>query len=71
MNAGTRSSSRRDQDYNPFDNMNGFSFTFRDPDEVFREFFGGASPFDMFFPGKQPPNFTRDHVRLTFAVTKQ
>lgn len=29
-------------------------FVFRDPDEVFREFFGGASPFDEFFnPGGQ------------------
>lgn len=28
-------------------------FVFRDPDEVFREFFGGASPFDDFFnPGQ-------------------
>ncbi|XP_004081751.1 dnaJ homolog subfamily B member 2 [Oryzias latipes] len=27
----------------------GFTFTFRSPDEVFREFFGGQDPFDSFF----------------------
>uniref|UniRef100_A0A3P9ITF2 DnaJ heat shock protein family (Hsp40) member B2 n=1 Tax=Oryzias latipes TaxID=8090 RepID=A0A3P9ITF2_ORYLA len=27
----------------------GFTFTFRNPDEVFREFFGGQDPFDSFF----------------------
>lgn len=37
-------------------------FVFRDPDEVFREFFGGASPFDEFFnPGGQ----TRRHHHHT------
>jgi DnaJ-class molecular chaperone len=28
-----------------------FSATFRDPEEVFREFFGGSSPFAEFFSG--------------------
>lgn len=27
----------------------GFTFTFRSPDEVFREFFGGQDPFADFF----------------------
>lgn len=27
----------------------GFTFTFRSPDEVFREFFGGQDPFASFF----------------------
>ncbi|XP_069683917.1 dnaJ homolog subfamily B member 6-B-like isoform X2 [Periplaneta americana] len=29
----------------------GFSFSFRDPEEVFREFFGGRSPFDDLLAG--------------------
>ncbi|KAJ9590433.1 hypothetical protein L9F63_016520, partial [Diploptera punctata] len=29
----------------------GFSFNFRDPEEVFREFFGGRSPFDDLLSG--------------------
>jgi DnaJ family protein B protein 6 len=39
---------------NPFDDfgIHGFTpFTFRDPEEVFREFFGGRSPFEELFPG--------------------
>ncbi|KAL0985618.1 hypothetical protein UPYG_G00159510 [Umbra pygmaea] len=31
------------------DNFPGFTFTFRSPDEVFREFFGGQDPFANFF----------------------
>ncbi|KAF4109416.1 hypothetical protein G5714_010489 [Onychostoma macrolepis] len=31
------------------DDFPGFSFTFRSPDEVFREFFGGQDPFADFF----------------------
>ncbi|KAK7153858.1 hypothetical protein R3I94_007271 [Phoxinus phoxinus] len=31
------------------DDFPGFSFTFRNPDEVFREFFGGQDPFADFF----------------------
>lgn len=34
-----------EEEYDPF---GGFGFVFRDPDEVFREFFGGAFP-DLFF----------------------
>lgn len=33
------------------DDFPGFSFTFRSPDEVFREFFGGQDPFADFFGG--------------------
>ncbi|XP_069083266.1 dnaJ homolog subfamily B member 2 isoform X1 [Pleurodeles waltl] len=32
----------------------GFSFTFRSPDEVFREFFGGRDPFSDFFDDFDP-----------------
>jgi DnaJ-class molecular chaperone len=31
--------------------MPGFSFTFRDPEEVFREFFGERSPFEDLLGG--------------------
>lgn len=45
INGGTRARSRHDDD---FDFGFGF-FTFRDPEDVFREFFGGQSPFaDLF-----------------------
>jgi len=40
-----------DFDYGGFP---GFSFSFRDPDEVFREFFGGRDPFADFFGGGFP-----------------
>ncbi|XP_056610945.1 dnaJ homolog subfamily B member 2 isoform X1 [Triplophysa dalaica] len=33
------------------DDFPGFTFTFRSPDEVFREFFGGQDPFADFFGG--------------------
>ncbi|KAK7601633.1 hypothetical protein V9T40_009074 [Parthenolecanium corni] len=48
--SGARSRSRHYPDGSDFDFMNNFSFpnfTFRDPDDVFKEFFGG-SPFDIF-----------------------
>ncbi|MEQ2188748.1 hypothetical protein GOODEAATRI_018197 [Goodea atripinnis] len=32
-----------------FSDLPGFTFTFRSPDEVFREFFGGQDPFASFF----------------------
>lgn len=48
INGGTRSRSRHDDE---FDSGFGF-FTFRDPEEVFREFFGG-SPFSDLFAGTQ------------------
>lgn len=35
--------------FNPFGNM--FGFSFRDPNEVFNEFFGGNDPFGVFFGG--------------------
>uniref|UniRef100_A0A2K6EU65 DnaJ heat shock protein family (Hsp40) member B6 n=1 Tax=Propithecus coquereli TaxID=379532 RepID=A0A2K6EU65_PROCO len=34
-----------------FDNPFGFGFTFRNPDDVFREFFGGRDPFSFDFFG--------------------
>ncbi|XP_043853104.1 dnaJ homolog subfamily B member 2 isoform X2 [Dromiciops gliroides] len=42
----------------PWARSGGFTFTFRNPDDVFREFFGGQDPFDDFFddidPGQGP-----------------
>eukprot|EP00069_Balaena_mysticetus_P020325 bmy_12876T0 len=35
-----------------FDSACGFGFTFRNPDDVFREFFGGRDPFSFDFFGK-------------------
>lgn len=35
-----------------FDSPFEFGFTFRNPDEVFREFFGGRDPFSFDFFGK-------------------
>lgn len=35
-----------------FDNPFEFGFTFRNPDDVFREFFGGRDPFSFDFFGK-------------------
>lgn len=35
-----------------FDDIGGFGFHFRDPEEVFREFFGGRDPFAEFFTGR-------------------
>ncbi|KAL3831756.1 hypothetical protein ACJMK2_023468 [Sinanodonta woodiana] len=43
------------QDYN-FD-WGGFGFHFRDPEEVFRDFFGGRDPFTEFFSGFPSPSF--------------
>lgn len=40
-----------DDDHYGYD---GFSFHFRDPEEVFREFFGGRDPFAEFFSGPRP-----------------
>lgn len=46
INNGGSRSRRHDDD---FDIAFGFPFTFRDPDDVFREFFGASSPFaDLF-----------------------
>lgn len=61
INNGARSNTRRgnrhyaeSQDYDfMFPN---FGFTFRDPEEVFREFFGSGS-FDIFELGKQITSF--------------
>lgn len=44
--------------HDEFDIFGGFPFTFRDPEEVFREFFGG-SPFEEIFRGKLLPIFVR------------
>lgn len=51
--SGARSRSRHYADGSEFDFMNFTfpNFTFRDPDDVFKEFFGG-SPFDIFELGE-------------------
>lgn len=36
------------------------TFVFRDPEDVFREFFGGNSPFDDLFAGKH----TNTHIAI-------
>ncbi|XP_061394555.1 dnaJ homolog subfamily B member 6-B-like, partial [Musca vetustissima] len=44
-----RSSRYNAHDFDEFDVIGGFPFVFRPPEEVFREFFGGHSPFaDLF-----------------------
>ncbi|XP_059224688.1 dnaJ homolog subfamily B member 6 isoform X2 [Stomoxys calcitrans] len=44
-----RSSRYHGHEFDEFDIMGGFPFVFRPPEEVFREFFGGNSPFaDLF-----------------------
>jgi DnaJ family protein B protein 6 len=43
------SSSGADFDFDDFDD-----FKFRDPEEVFREFFGDKDPFEAFFGNKDP-----------------
>lgn len=44
INGGARSRSRHDEDFD----FGGFSFfTFRDPEDVFREFFDGNDLFDI------------------------
>lgn len=45
------SSSRSRRHEDDFDSNFGFPFAFRDPEDVFREFFGG-SPFADLFGGK-------------------
>ena len=48
--------------YEDFDAVFGFpSFVFRDPEEVFREFFGGADPFEDLLDRKLILN---NHTRL-------
>lgn len=49
LNASARGGSRRDHDFDPFDNFGAFTFTFRDPEDVFREFFGGSPIHDLLF----------------------
>ncbi|XP_077480148.1 dnaJ homolog subfamily B member 6b isoform X3 [Stigmatopora argus] len=41
----------------------GFGFTFRNPDDVFREFFGGRDPFAEFFASSDPLNDFVGHTR--------
>ena len=41
--------SHHDFDFGEFDNFGGGHFTFRNPEDVFREFFGGRDPFAEFF----------------------
>lgn len=47
INNGGSRSRRHDDDYD-FAFGAGFPFTFRDPEDVFREFFGGSSFADIF-----------------------
>ncbi|XP_039296734.1 dnaJ homolog subfamily B member 6-A isoform X10 [Nilaparvata lugens] len=62
LGLGDRGRSRgRHHSQDPFqDMMYEFHFAFRDPDEVFREFFGG-SPFDDMFGGSSKRNSLRRH----------
>ena len=55
-NGRRRHRHHRDFDgYEDFDAVFGFpSFVFRDPEEVFREFFGGADPFEDLLDRKCP-----------------
>lgn len=58
-NENSYSGHRGRRTHDPFENdfiFGGFPFVFRDPEEVFREFFGG-SPFDDFFN----PGLSRRH----------
>ena len=52
---GRRHRHHRDfEGHDDFDAMFGFPhFVFRDPEEVFREFFGGRDPFEDIFDCKQ------------------
>lgn len=47
-----RSSRYNAHEFDEFDIRSGFPFVFRPPEEVFREFFGGHSPFADLFGGK-------------------
>ncbi|XP_070276328.1 dnaJ homolog subfamily B member 3-like isoform X2 [Myotis yumanensis] len=47
-----------------FDNPFEFGFTFRNPDDVFREFFGGKDPFDDDFYGVADEDACREASRL-------
>ncbi|KAK6617851.1 hypothetical protein RUM43_014080 [Polyplax serrata] len=50
LSANGRNTSRRDHDFmDPFGGFDGFSFAFRDPEDVFREVFGGSSIHDLLF----------------------
>lgn len=56
INNGSSRSRRHEDDFDmPF----GFGFTFRDPEDVFREFFGSSSPFAEFFGGRHHHNHRR------------
>lgn len=50
------SRSRRYHNNHDFDDFGGFGFTFRDPEDVFREFFGN-SPFADIFGGEWQMDF--------------
>lgn len=57
-NERTHRSRRHDDEYDPF---GGFSFSFRDPEDVFREFFGGSGFGDLF--GEISPAYNRRQHR--------
>lgn len=46
-----RSAGHHAHEFDDFDIMGGFPFVFRPPEEVFRDFFGGNSPFADLFRG--------------------
>ncbi|XP_012519591.1 PREDICTED: dnaJ homolog subfamily B member 6 isoform X3 [Propithecus coquereli] len=60
-----------------FDNPFGFGFTFRNPDDVFREFFGGRDPFSFdffdpfedFFGNRRGPRGSRNRGTGSFFST--
>lgn len=54
LNGNGRSRRQYDDEFD----LGGFGFfTFRDPEEVFREFFGGATGYDLFTSGKSPQKY--------------
>ena len=49
-----------------------FNFEYRDPDEIFREFFGGKDPFEAFFGNKDPfEAFFADSGNTCFLIDTQ
>lgn len=64
---GARGRSRHHGD-SDFDFAFGFPFTFRDPEDVFREFFGGHSPFQDLFGGPRNRHSNSGHEN---SITSQ
>jgi DnaJ-class molecular chaperone len=52
--------------HDEFDAVFGFpNFVFRDPEDVFREFFGGMDPFEELLDRKQKTNFLKSFLIKT------